>query len=79
MKFIVISAILMAVAGCDSGSNYPGDEAVQSEIRNQPRPMDGNLMRVFHDDQRNVTCWLAGSGTLACWPDWMLSDQGVKP
>lgn len=79
MKIIVISAIFMVIAGCDLEPNYKETEEAKSEIQKQPESVNVDRMRVFHDDQRNVTCWLAGSGTLSCWPDWMLSAQGVKP
>lgn len=65
MKRLIMIALLTALAGCD----LPVQEA----------PTDKRLganIRVWHDDQRGVTCWIWGTtnGGISCLPDGVLQQ-----
>ena len=91
MKRLVLIALAIALSACNESAPVAdagqpvvaGEDRMMKELaefnKNNPTVLHGGRLDVFHDDLRSVTCWKLGSGTLSCWPDWMLTAPPVKP
>lgn len=61
MKCLVLIGLLVALASCEY------DETPRDK-------QSANNIKVWHDDERGVTCWLYGpsNGGISCLPDGVL-------
>ncbi len=69
IAFSVVFAIVLYVAAC----------AVEYDSEPVGSEFPGKHMYVWHDNKRDVTCWIFSVGSTAamdCWPDPMIQDGG---
>lgn len=65
-RIAALAACALLLVGCNDQSQKVGDTAAGS-------------IRIWHDDQRSVTCWIFGEGYrggLSCIPDTQLPKAG---
>lgn len=63
MKHLILITLLVTLAGCLEYENAPREKA-----------FGATHIKVWHDDERGVTCWLYGAsdGGISCLPDGVL-------
>lgn len=66
MAFLIIIVTLIVVACSYSSAAKIENGSVQR--------VSGTPIYIWHDDQRNVTCYLAWSQSIDCVPDSQLGD-----
>lgn len=77
MRYALAVAIGLTFAWC---GDQPMAGDVSSFRRLEGREMPGGdpRFRVFHDDERMVTCWAAPAAGIACLPDGAFANGGYR-